>query len=244
MNYSDCNKLQDDLNSLSVWSDRWLLKFNAGKCVVMKIRKKLKYKYSLNGVYLEEVNQQKDLGITISNDLSPRNHIVNIVKKANQRVGMIRRCFSNLTPKKVKTLYVTMVRPVIEYGSPTWSPNYIKDIKLLEGVQKRCIRLANGELKLPSLSTRRLEIDLCEVYKYLHDHYRNGKDKLFTPAIRQLGGHAMKLHRPNAKSNPRYNFFAVRIVKYWNDLPEDIINAPSLTLFKRKLSILLEGVEG
>ena len=110
VDYSACNKLQDDLNSLSVWSDRWLLKFNAGKCGVLKIREKLKYKYSLNGIYLEEVNQQKDLGITISNDLSPRSHIINIVKKANQRVGMIRRCFSNLTPKKVKTLYVTMIQ--------------------------------------------------------------------------------------------------------------------------------------
>ena len=92
----DCKILQDDLNSLSLWSEVWLLKFNAGKCVVLKIRNKINYKYSLNGVYLEEVEDQRDLGVMISNDLSPRTHIIDIVKKANQRVGMI-RCFTSHT---------------------------------------------------------------------------------------------------------------------------------------------------
>ena len=135
----------------------WLLKFNAGKCVVLKIKKKIKYKYSLNGVYLQEVANQRDLGVIISNDLSPRTHIIEIVKKANQRVGMIRRCFSNHTAKKVQTLYTTMVRSVLEYGAPTWSPYYNKDIDNLEKVQKRCLRLSKEEIVLPSLSRRRLE---------------------------------------------------------------------------------------
>ena len=52
-----------------------------------------------------------------SDDLSPRTHIVDIVKKANQRIGMVRRCFTNLTGKKIKTLYTTMIRPVLEYGA-------------------------------------------------------------------------------------------------------------------------------
>ena len=75
----DCNRLQDDLNSLSVWSETWMLRFNAGKCIVLRIRDKFKYRYTLNGVYLEELNDQKDLGILVSRDLSPRSHIIEIV---------------------------------------------------------------------------------------------------------------------------------------------------------------------
>ena len=93
------------------------MKFNNGKCVVLKVQKKLNYIYTLNDIYLDEVNTQKDLGILISDDLSPRNHITDIVKKSNQRVGMIKKCFPNLTAKKVTTLYTTMIRSVLEYVS-------------------------------------------------------------------------------------------------------------------------------
>ena len=43
--------------------------------------------YTLNGVKLEVVSEQKELGILISNDLLPRKH--EITKKANQKVGLI-----------------------------------------------------------------------------------------------------------------------------------------------------------
>ena len=240
----DCKILQEDLNSLSVWSETWLLKFNAGKCVVLKIKKKIKYKYSLNGVYLQEVANQRDLGVIISNDLSPRTHIIEIVKKANQRVGMIRRCFSNHTAKKVQTLYTTMVRSVLEYGAPTWSPYYNKDIDNLEKVQKRCLRLSKEEIVLPSLSRRRLESDLCEIYKYIHGFYRSGAEELFTKAERQLGGHSYKLFRPYAKTIPRTNFFSLRAVGKWNSLPQELVETPTLRSFRRNLSVLLTAEEG
>ena len=104
-------------------------------------------------------NQQRDLGVLISNNLSPRTHITDIVKKANQRVGMIRRCFSNHTAKKVRTLYTTMILSVLEYGA-TWIPYYKKDIDSLENVQKRCLRISKEVIQLPSLSSRRVVSDL------------------------------------------------------------------------------------
>ena len=240
----DCKILQDDLNSLSLWSEVWLLKFNAGKCVVMKIRNKVNYRYSLNGVYLQEVVDQKDLGVIISNDLSPRTHIIEIVKKANQRVGMIRRCFTSHTAKKVGTLYTTMVRSVLEFGAPTWSPYYSKDIDILENVQNRCLRLSKEEITLPSLSRRRLEQDLCEVYKYIHGHYKTGSGELFHMAHRQLSGHSRKLFRPSSKTVPRSNFFSLRVIKKWNALPQEIVEASTLSSFKSKLSVLLSEEEG
>ena len=102
----DCDTLQSDLNKLSAWSSTWLLDFNAGKCVVLKVKKKHNYVYTLNGIALKEVEHQKDLGIHISNTLLPSKHISEICKKANQRIGMIKRCFTGLTNKKIKTLYI------------------------------------------------------------------------------------------------------------------------------------------
>ena len=87
----DCENLQSDLNRLSVWSNDWLLKFNESKCVVLRIKKSLEYVYSLNGFPLQDVHHKKDLGVIISNNLLPQNHIQTIIKKSNQRIQ--RRCF-------------------------------------------------------------------------------------------------------------------------------------------------------
>ena len=141
--YGDYELLQQDLNVLSAWSKTWLLKFNALKCVVLKLRETLSYIYTLNGHDLKQVHEQRDLGVIISDDLHPWKHIQEITKKANQRIGMIRRCFSNITQRKISILYTTSVRPLLEYASVVWSPWYKTDIDLLEKVQKRCLALCN-----------------------------------------------------------------------------------------------------
>ena len=43
----------------------------------------------MNGSELSKVNNGKDLGVTISNDLKPTKHCSDVVKKANKLVGCI-----------------------------------------------------------------------------------------------------------------------------------------------------------
>ncbi len=148
-----CNRLQSDINSLSSWSKTRLLKFNALKCVVLKIRQSLNYINTLNGLILESqsVSDQTDLGVIIYKYLLPSVHIQHSVTKANQRIGMIRGCFTDLTEVKVKILYTTIIRPVLEYGSIIWNQWLTKDINALEKVQERCLRLNKEKIILPSL---------------------------------------------------------------------------------------------
>ena len=129
--------------------------------------------YTLNGHVLEQVSSQKDLGITINQSLKPSEHISNIIKRANQKTGMIRRCFTDLSKEKITILYISLIRPILEYASPVWNPQLTKDVNLIESTQRRCLRLSNEVVSLPSLESRRLFIDLCEVYKYTHDMYKN-----------------------------------------------------------------------
>jgi len=50
------------------------MKFNEDKCVVLKIGASLDYIYTLNGTRLEEVQEQRDLGVIINNKITVVSH--------------------------------------------------------------------------------------------------------------------------------------------------------------------------
>ena len=165
----DCDILQDDLNEFLAWSKIWLINFNALKCLVLTIREANRYINTLDGVNLESVDSQKDFGVTISKTLKPATHIDIITKKAHQKKGMIKRCFTNFTEKKVTTLYQSIIRPALEYASPIWNPWYKQDIEKLEKVQRKCLQLCSNEIVLDSLDKRRKFTDCVETYKFVHN---------------------------------------------------------------------------
>ena len=89
----DKQYFQTDLNNLGKWAKKWQLHFNEGKCEAMQIthsRDKSNTNYKL-GMVLKDVKSFKDLGITISKDLTWSEHISTIVNKANQVLGLIRQ---------------------------------------------------------------------------------------------------------------------------------------------------------
>ncbi|VDL95591.1 unnamed protein product [Schistocephalus solidus] len=77
---SDRHALQEDLNRLSNWSARWLLNFNVGKCVVLRLRTRStseeddSYENILNGQPLSIFEKEKDLGVLINSSLKPSSH--------------------------------------------------------------------------------------------------------------------------------------------------------------------------
>ena len=150
-----CEVLQDDLNTLLAWSRLWCLKFNALKCIVLKIREVLNFMYTSNGVELEVVSEQKDLRVLISNNLLSRKHILEITKKAYQRVDLLSFCFTNITQRKISTLFKTTVRPLLEYASVVWQPHLKKDIDMLQKVQNRCLAFCPNPPIIESFEERR-----------------------------------------------------------------------------------------
>ena len=97
-NRDDCALFSKWSGALAAWSRDCLLNFSKEKCLALCIRTPYNYPYSIEGHYLTHVKDQKDLGITISEDLKPSKHIQAIMRKASQRIGMIKRCFTNRSP--------------------------------------------------------------------------------------------------------------------------------------------------
>ena len=101
MDRNDETILQNDLDQLATWSERWQIPFNVNKCKVLKIGKNdqiMKYSMdTLEGkIELEQVQYEKDLGVIFDTDLKCSQHIQENITKANQRIGLIRRNFKYL----------------------------------------------------------------------------------------------------------------------------------------------------
>jgi hypothetical protein len=99
------------------------------------------------------------------------------------------------------------------------------------------------KLELPTLSYRRLRGDMIEVhyvYKIIQGHYdpeastiiklMNDTEQRFSTRT-----NSRKVVYNRANTNIRQNSFSIRIAKYWNKLPENIVNAPSINSFKNRL---------
>ena len=87
----------------------------------------------------------KDLGITISYNLSWSDHIHELVNKANKVLGVLKRLLWSNSVNEFSLLYKTLVRPILEYAAPVWCHFLVKDIVSPEKVQRRASRLALGQ---------------------------------------------------------------------------------------------------
>jgi len=71
---------------------------------------------------LEEISEAKDLGITITSDLTSRLQCSGAAAKAMSTLGIIMRHFQHLDRQDFLLLYKTYVRPQLEYCIQAWSP--------------------------------------------------------------------------------------------------------------------------
>ena len=144
----DAGSLQEDLNRLVQWSEKWLLKFNPDKCKVMHIGHNLATSYTMKEgnktVELNSTTEEKDLGVLITRDLKFHEQCVQSVKKAQSVLGMVKRHFKVIDKDDFTALYKTYIRPHLEYCIQAWSPHLKKDIECLERIQRRATKLVKG----------------------------------------------------------------------------------------------------
>ena len=141
----DCQILQDDLNCLAQWETNWQMQFNIAKCHFMRVTRHLpenqiQFEYSLHQQKLEQVQSEKYLGITITDNLNWGHHVSEISCKATKTMGFLRRNLA-LAPRHTKEVaYKTLVCPQLDYAAPIWNPYHETQIALVEKVQRTAAR--------------------------------------------------------------------------------------------------------
>ena len=160
-----------------------MLPLNIQKCVVLHLgNNNPRTAYHIGNHQIKPVRQYSDLGIMITSNLSWSSQTCMAAQKANSALFLIMKAFPHPDSQTAVKLYVTYVRPHLEYLVPLWSSLLVKDKVLLEKIQRRATRWALGSkdtpyeerlavLKLPKLDARRNRADLIQLFRLVRGFF-------------------------------------------------------------------------
>ena len=147
---------QEYLNNLVLWQDKWLLKFNTdyNKCKVIHAGKNNPCNpYFMGDILLPVVETEKDLGVTMSNNLDFTDYINSFIAKANSMIAWVTRSFISRDKDVMLQIYKSMIRPHMEYCVQLWSPLPAHGnwwlIQAIENIQRKFTRLIDNIGLLP-----------------------------------------------------------------------------------------------
>ena len=241
--------LQNDLDNIYKWAEKWKMEFNVDKCKVMHLgRSNPGHTYTMGGRNLGVVTEEKDLGVWFDNQLDFGKHIRSIVGRANRMLGLIKISFDCMDREMFRNLYLVMIRPILEYCVQVWCPYKQKDIDLIEQVQERATRMVPGlkgmsyderlkKLGIIRLVERRFRGDMIETHKIMSG--REGvKREDFFQAAEERGDpnlvRGKKIFKKRSNGLIRQNTFSQRVVNPWNKLSKGEVITETTSGFKSK----------
>ena len=211
-------------------------------------------------------SEVRDLGVTISDDLTWSSHIDKTIAKCRKQIAWILRIFSKRDIQTMRSLWISLIRPSIDYCSPIWSPhptNYgqidrLEQVlrnftKKVENLQDLPYRERLKEMKLHSIQRRHERYKILYIYKIkeglvpnLPSHPLSQKDLSFKFQPNPRTGTKCFLREPKLHHNPvviaRMSSFALTASSLWNRLPacvSNITNQP-IHIFKKILDSMLD----
>ena len=245
------HKLQEALNGLVEWADQWGMSFNVLKCKVMHVgRDNTRAAYFMGGQQLDTTEEERDLGVVMSNKLKPGPQCLKAAKTGQQVLGQILRAFHARDKKIYMQLYKTYVRPHLEFACPAWSPWTAADRDVLEKVQQRAVRQVSGmqghtyedklrELGICTLEERRHRADMAMVHRILSEEDTLAAElfEMASAAGRRTRVAADPLNTgmvvKHGRLDIRKNFFSIRVTELWNSVPAEIKQSRTPAIFRK-----------
>ena len=262
----DASLLQSDLETVYQWADDNNSSFNHKKFEALRYGTDDTLKCITNysapdGSLITEKHQLRDLGVTMSDDGTFKQHIENMCQSAKNMCSWILRTFQSRSAELMLTLWKSMVIPILDYCSQLWSPSKIGEIQQIEEIQKsftRKIKSSNRadywerlkKFDLYSLQRRRERYRIIYVWKILEGLVPNlsGRSELQRKSSLRFGTMCSIPSRVTSATSRiqtlRDGSFVFNGPRLFNALPAHIRNLTEIgTLsFKKELDRFLKTV--
>ena len=120
-------------------------------------------------------------------------------------------------------------------------PEKLQFTKLVKGLEGMSYKGHLRTLGLSFLEKRRLRGDLIALYSFLRNGSgERGSDLFSLISSDRMHRNSSKLNQGRFRLDFRKHFFTEKMVKHWNRLPREVIDAPCLSVFKRHLENALK----
>lgn len=148
-------KAQQHFHEIYKFFTKWKIKINVDKTefIVFTHKRKKIEKLTIQNNEMEPKRSVKYLGVHLDSKLLFTEHIDSICKKANTALSLLQNLInrkSALSEKNQLLLYKVVIRPILLYACPIWGNTCKTNIKKLETIQNKILRIISKEHYLVS----------------------------------------------------------------------------------------------
>ena len=250
------SQLNSDIEKVHEWATKWLVTFNPTKSESIifsrKRNKPLHPPIVMDQKQINEVSSHKHLGVFLSNDCTWHEHMEYIKSKAWKRINVMRKLKFILDRRSLQTIYLTFIRPLLEYANVVWDNCTLYEVNELEKIQYEAARIVTGTTKLVSINSLLLETGWETLASRRKKHklqlffkMQNGLCPEYLSSLVPLNvgdtstyrlRNTTHLHTIRTNSQLYYKSFIPSVIREWNELPLETRNSTSILAFKRKLN--------
>ena len=242
-------QLNRDLERLSQWASDNFMMFNATKTkymVVSNCSQDMDYpELRLNETSLEKVHTYPQLGVHLNDRMNWDGHINNTINKANKKLNIIWKLRQDLPRYATENIYLTFIRPQLEYGCLVYISCTKTQKQRLESLQRRAAVACTGafnrtnterlyeELGWASLESRRTYYSVLQIYKMAHRLSPDYLTSLLPP--RQRHRRTTDFTPIKCNTSKYQHSFIPAGIQQWNSLSVQLKTATSISSFKHCL---------
>ena len=248
------DSLTSDLDSITRWAQTWCITFNPNKTESLVLSRKLKTnvpRLYMNQTPILEVKSHKHLGCILDHNCKWKSHIDEIITKASRKVDILRGLKYRFSRRALEILYITFIRPILEYAQTVWSNCTLEQKHSIEAVQLAAMRAITGgirgtshdklytETNFTSTYERRNRKCMITFYKIFHGYTPEYLRDLLPPKVHTRNRYDVRNKHQYTQYKCKYIAFTKTFFpnqsKLWNDLDDSIKYIGSLSDLKAKL---------